>query len=162
MPEELMGTPAYTGLTLHTDNEGGFAIWLPSDWHKVDLKRNHHGWLFTPYADDFNTSVVVEKHRLKVSVTPEDMAVLRDAFNDAVQKLPGVEVESMEETLSNSVNIFEAHFTFLEGEARRKRWIRNIYWGDGQLVVTAQGRTPEDFDYWLPMFYNTMTTIQVI
>jgi len=77
-------------------------------------------------------------------------------------RLPGVEVESQDESLSDSVNFFEARFTFLEGENRRKRWVRNIYWGDGQLILIAQGRTVEDFEYWLPMFYNTITTVQII
>lgn len=162
MPEELMGNPAYVGAKGYRDNKGGFEIWLPSDWVQVNLKRNHHGWLFSPYADDYNTALIVEKHRLKVTVTPEDIPVLREAFNEALKNLPGVEILSTEETLSQSVNIFEARFTFLEGEDRRKRWVRNIYWGDGQLVLTAQGRTPEDFDYWLPMFYNSITTVQII
>lgn len=162
MPEELLGKPAFTGQTGYRDNVGGFEIWVTTNWVKVDLKRNHHGWLFSPYKDDYNTSLVVEKHRLKVTVTPEDVPVLREAFAEAVKQLPGVEIESMEENLSSSVNIFDARFTFLEGENRRKRWVRNIYWGDGQLVLTAQGRTPEDFEYWLPMFYNTITTLHII
>lgn len=162
MPEELMGAPAYTGLTLYHDDKGGYSIWVPTDWVKVDLKSNHHGWLFSPYPDDFNTSIVVEKHRLKVTVVPDDVPVLREAFHNALQALPGVEIESTDENLSESVNIFEARFTFLEGEDRRKRWVRNVYWGDGQLVITAQGRTPEDFQYWLPMFYNALTTVEII
>jgi hypothetical protein len=30
------------------------------------------------------------------------------------------------------------------------------------LVIIAQGRTVDDFEYWLPMFYNTITTLQII
>ncbi len=162
MANELNGHPAYTGLTKHIDKGGGFSAWLPSDWHETKLKRNHRGFLFSPYPDDINTSILMEKHKLKVKVTLEDMDVLREAFQKDIRSLPGVEIESFEETLSDSVNLFDARFTFLEGENRRKRWVRNVYWGEGQLVVIAQGRTPEDFEYWLPMFFNTITTIDIV
>ncbi len=162
MPNELLGKPAYTGMTMYPDKPGGYSVWLPSEWIKVDLKRNHHGCLYTPYPDDYNTCFLTEKHKLKITITPEDLPVLRESFYKAIQELPGVEIESTDESLSDTVNIFEARFTFLEGETRRKRWVRNIYWGDGQLVLIAQGRTPEDFEYWLPMFYNTMTTVNIL
>lgn len=162
MAEELLGQPAYTGVTCHTDKKLGFTIWVPSDWTQIKLKRNHRGFLFSPYADDINTSILFEKHTLKVTVTQEDADILREEFHKDIRSLPGIEIESLEESLSKTVNVFDARFTFSEGENRRKRWVRNIYWGEGQLVIVAQGRTPEDFDYWLPMFYNAITTTQVV
>jgi hypothetical protein len=106
--------------------------------------------------------LLVRKYKLKFKVTLEDAPTLREAFLEGIKALPGAEIESTDESLSDSINVFDARFTFLEGENRRKRWVRNIYWGEGQLVIIAQGRTPEDFDYWLPMFYNAMTTAQII
>jgi hypothetical protein len=162
MANELNGHPAYTGITKHIDQKGGYSVWLPSDWHETKLKRNHRGFLFSPYADDINTSILIEKHKLKIKVTPDDIDILREAFQNDINSLPGVEVESFEEHLSSSINLFDARFSFLEGENRRKRWVRNVYWGEGQLFIIAQGRTPEDFEYWLPMFYNTITTLEII
>jgi hypothetical protein len=162
MAEELLGQPAYTGTTCHIDKQGGYNVWLPSDWTQIKLKRNHRGLFFSPYRDDINTSILFEKHKLKVSVTQEDADIIREEFHKGIQALPGVEIESQGESLSETVNMFEARFTFLEGEFRRKRWVRNIYWGESQLVIIAQGRTPEDFEYWLPMFYNTITTTNVM
>ena len=162
MPQELLGKPAYVGMKLYHDDKGGYGVWLPSDWTQFKLRRHHRGFLFSPYKDDSNTSLLVEKRMLKVSVTPDDMDVLREGFHQGIKDLPGVEIESQDESLSDSVNLFEARFTFLEGENRRKRWVRNVYWGNGQLIMIAQGRTVEDFEYWLPMFYNTMTTAQLI
>lgn len=162
MAEELLGQPAYTGVTCHVDKRGGYLIWLPSDWTEIKLKRNHRGFFFSPYPDDINTSFLIEKHTLKVTVTLEDMDIVREEFHKGVYALPGVEIEALEESLTETVKIFDARFTFLEGENRRKRWVRNIYWGNGQLVVIAQGRTPEDFEYWRPMFYNAILTTQVM
>lgn len=162
MPEELNGFPAYTGVAQHSIKNGGFNIWVPSDWHETRLKRGHRGFLFSPYPDDINTSILLEKKKLQVSVTPEDIDILREGFHADIRALPGVEIELLEESLSATVNVFDSRFTFLEGENRRKRWVRNIYWGEAQLIVIAQGRTPQDFEYWLPMFYNSITTLQVI
>jgi hypothetical protein len=162
VPETLLNSPAYTGMKLYPDNRGGYAVWLPKDWFQIKLKRNHHGMLFSPYKDDINTSLLVEKHILKYSVTKEDIDILREGFHQGMMALPGVEVESTEESLSETINIFDARFSFLEGEIRRKRWVRNLYWGNGQLVLIAQGRTVEDFEYWLPMFFNTMVTTQIL
>jgi hypothetical protein len=161
MPEKKKG-PVYTGMKLHPYAKAGFAVWLPSDWHKRDLKPKHVGMLFSPYADDINTCILIEKHKLKVKVNPEDADVLRAGFQQGLMALPGIEIEWTDEKITETILIFEARYTFLEGEERRKRWTRNIYWGEGQLVMIAQGRTPEDFDYWLPMFFNTITTTQIL
>ncbi len=161
MSERPQG-PVYTGMRLHPDTKAGFAVWLPSDWHKRELKPKHLGMLFSPYPDDINTCILIEKHNLEISVKPEDVDILREGFQQGLNALPGVEIESTEESLSDTVQIFDARYTFLEGDQRRKRWARNIYWGTGQLVMIAQGRTPEDFDYWLPMFYNAIMTTQIL
>lgn len=162
MPQELLGKPAYVGVNLYHDDKGGYGVWVPSDWTQIKLRRHHRGFLFSPYKDDINTSFLVEKRRLKVTVTAEDMDVLREGFHQGIMALPGVEIESQDESLTDTINFFEARFTFLEGENRRKRWVRNVYWGEGQLIMIAQGRTVEDFEYWLPMFFNTIMTIELI
>ena len=162
MPQELLGSPAYTGMMAHRDQKGGYTVWVPSDWYKFDLTKPHHGMLFSPYKDDINTSMLFEKHRLKYKVNADDIPVLRDGFTQGILNLAGVEIESQTESLSETVNVFEARFSFLEGENRRKRWVRNIYWGNGQLVCIGQGRDVKDFEYWLPMIYNTFLTLSVI
>jgi len=149
-------------MKLYHDDKGGYGVWMPSDWTEYKLRRHHRGMLFSPYKDDINTSLLVEKRRLKISVTAEDMDVLRDGFQQGIKQLPGAEIESQGENLTDSISFFEARFTFLEEENRRKRWVRNIYWGEGQLIMIAQGRTVDDFDYWLPMFYNVMMTVEII
>ena len=139
MANELNGHPAYTGITKHIDKEGGYSVWLPSDWHETQLKRNHRGFLFSPYADDINTSILVEKHKLKIHVKPEDVDILRDAFHKDIQSLPGVEIESFEGSLSILINLSDSRFNFLEGDNRRKRWVRNIYWGERSISGDRPG-----------------------
>jgi hypothetical protein len=147
-------------MKLHVDR-AGFSMWLPSDWHRFDLQGGRKGVLYSPYVDDVNTGILAEKRKLKVHVGKSDLPTLREGFMAGIKALAGVEIESESEHLSDTLSFFEVRFTFLEGEHRRKRWIRNIYWGKNNYVLIAQGRTPEDFDRWLPMFYNTMMNTTV-
>lgn len=161
MPEKKTGNPVYTGMYKHVDREGGYAFWYPTGWHRTDMVNGHHGVIYSPYADNYDTSFSAEKHKLKYPVHETDLPALREGFNAGLQALPGVEVEWQDETLTSTLKIFEAKYSFLEGEARRKRWIRLVYWGDGQLTLIAQGSSPEEYEYWLPMFFNTMMTIEI-
>ncbi len=160
MTEEQIPGPVYTGMTQHND-KAGFSLWLPNDWRQFDLKDGHKGVLFSPYTDDINTGLLVEKHHLEFKVKVDDLPALREGFMLGIKALPGVEIESEDEFLTDKLSFFEVRFSFLEGENRRKRWIRNCYWSRSNYVIIAQGRTPEDFEYWLPMFYNIMMNIQV-
>ena len=162
MPDQEKKGPVYRGQKAYRDAEGGYIVWVASDWVSIPLNPGHQGMLFAPHADDYNTSLLVEKRKLEYTVKEEDMPMLLESFHAGMKALPGVEVEKTEESFSSTVNVFDARFTFLEGDARRKRWVRNIYWGDGQLIMIAQGKTPEDFDYWLPMFFNSMTTTSIL
>ena len=146
----------------HIDTAGGYALAIPTDWHPIALHKKIVGMMFSPYKDDINTSLLAQKHILKYKVKPDDLVLLRDSFEEGVKALPGAEIEKFEATYTDTLNIYDAVFTFLEGDARRKRWTRNMYWGEAQLVIVAQGRTPEDYGYWLPMFYNAITTCKFI
>jgi len=147
---------------MHAD-EAGFVIWVPSDWHEFKLQGEYQGVLYSPYPDDFNTGLLTEKRKLKIKVKPDDLPILREAFMDGIRALDGVEIDedSYDEYLTKGLSFFEIRFSFLEGGVRRKRWIRNVYWGKNNYILIAQGRTPEDFDYWLPMFFNIMLTVVV-
>ena len=162
MTETQTPRPSYTGMKQHVDR-AGFALWVPSDWHEFKLQGKLKGVLFSPYPDDFNTGFLAEKNKLKVRVKHADLPFLREAFMAGIRALDGVEIEAgtEDEFISDGLSFFEVRFSFLEGGVRRKRWIRNIYWGRNNYVLIAQGRTPEDFEHWLPMFYNIMMTAYV-
>ncbi|MCL4504737.1 MAG: hypothetical protein M1434_05495 [Chloroflexi bacterium] len=158
---ERQGVPFYTGMRYYVTEKWGFAIWLPSDWYEFQMDKGHKGVIFSPHKDDTDTCLSVEKFTLKISIKDADIPILRKGFHDGVNALPGVEVEKFDESLSTTINFFEARFTYLDNEVRRKRWIRNVYWGNGQLVMIAQGKDTADFDYYEPMFFNTMYTTDI-
>jgi hypothetical protein len=125
----------------------------------VDDRR---GVIFSPYPDDITTCFMAEQQTLEVSVKAKDLAVLRNGFLQGLEAMPGVEIESHDESVGSAgVIILEARFTFLDGEERRKRWVRISYWGTGQLTFIAQGATEEIFEYWLPAFFNIMMTVEL-
>jgi hypothetical protein len=145
----------------HIDQEGGYALWFPTGWHRFDMVEGRQGVVYSPYPDDLDTTFLAEKRKLPYSVTQEDVPILREGFDQGLNALPGIEVEWRDETVTSTLITFEARFTFLEEGARRKRWVRNIYWGNGQLILIAQGADSKEFEHWLPMFYNTMVTVQI-
>ncbi len=154
--------PYYTGARKHVDADAGYAIWIPSDWHRVELVDGRTGIIYSPYPDDLDTCFFIEKHKLDISVKPEDFDAIRQGFRQGIEELPEVEILEQDESISDSgVVLLDARYTFVEDGVRRKRWTRVVYWGNGQLTMIAQGATEDEFDYWVPMFYNTMMTMEL-
>jgi hypothetical protein len=54
--------PVYTGMTLHPHKQGGFAVWCQALAQREAQTRTY-GMLFSPYPDDNNTSLLLEKHK---------------------------------------------------------------------------------------------------
>ena len=161
MTEPRSGLPLYHGMFKHLDTKAGFGVWLPLGWAEVKMGKGHQGTVFFPEPEIQDTYFSCESFKLRFPVTEEDVSILREGFNSGLQALPGMEIESQDETVTATLIAFDARFTFLEEEAQRKRWVRNIYWGKSQMVFIAQGSAPVEFDYWLPMFYQTMMTFEV-
>jgi hypothetical protein len=155
------GNPRYYGMHVYVDENGGFAFWLPTGWYQTAMANGHQGVIFSPYPDNVFTGFMAEKYLLPDAVTQADLPALQENFERCIQGLPGVEVESFTYTPTSTLITLEARFTYLDGDVVRKRWVRQVYWNEGLLILIAQGSTVDEFDYWLPMFYNTMVTFEV-
>lgn len=153
--------PVYRGMKKYVSGEDGYGMWLPSDWRQIDMSGGHKGVIFTPYADNFDTCIAVEKHMMPYKVVIGDLPVLRKGLEEGIKSLPGAEIEKIEEIRTATLIGFDAHYTFLENGQRRSRWLRDIYWGEGHIVVIAQGKDAEDFAYWKPMIFNTLMTLEI-
>jgi hypothetical protein len=130
------------------------------------MTEGHEGFAFAPAAALPDTLLLAEKTTLPFAVEESDAAELREGFMAGLQALPGLAIEMQEESILPALMLFEARFTFLDNsqpglEVQRKRWIRSFYAGTTNLVLVAQGSTPEEFDYWLPMFYNILHTFEL-
>ena len=159
--EKIRKGPLYTGMIRHWDREAGYTVWLPSDWRKIQMVEGRRGWIFTPYQDHFDTCISVEKIMLETKVTPADIDILIEGFETGILSLPEVQFDYKNYDKGKRVIILEAKFTFTENGQRRKRWVKNMYWGEGNLALIAQGATEEDYAYWEGMLFNTMMTYEI-
>jgi hypothetical protein len=155
------GSPSYHGMYQYYDEAAGYGLWLPSDWYPTSMGNAHQGVIFSPYPGDIYTAFIVEKYLLDGSVSLDDLPALQAGFEGCIQSLPGVEIESLTYTPTDTLIMLEARYSYLDGVVRRERWVREVYWNEAMLVLVAQGATVDEFEYWLPMFYNTMVTVTV-
>jgi len=158
--EEKRKGPVYTGLRRYVSG-GGYAIWYPMGWREIPMTGEHKGIILAPYPDHVNTCIAAEKIILPLEVKKEDALTLKKGFEVGIKALEGAEIEMIEDSITNNLVLLDARYTFLENGVRRKRWTRNLYWNEAQLVLLAQGQTVEDYDYWLPVFYNSLMTTEV-
>jgi len=160
--EPVRKPPVYTGVTKHWDQQGGYAVWLPNDWRKIDMVEGRRGWIFTPYPDHYDTCFISEKIVLDFEATPEDVDVLMEGFEAGIASLPDAVIEYKSAETGKMVVWMEARFTFTENGQRRKRWVKSLYWGKSNLVLIAQGATVEDYAYWEGMLFNAMMTYELL
>jgi hypothetical protein len=162
MPEQNpRPRPRYHGTYKNSDPEGGYSIWIPSDWHRSEMTDGHHGAIYRPKVEDYHTFLSTEKIRLEYGVTMEDIPILREGFQDGLNRMEGLEIESQDESITETLKMFQAVFTFTEDGVQRKRWLRVVFWDDGELIMMAQGSTPPEYAYWKAMFYNALMTIEI-
>jgi hypothetical protein len=151
--------PVFKGLRWY--REQYFSFFIPIDWPRFSWQDGRQGVLFGPSAEDAHTIFAVDLTDLGFSVSADDLDDLFDGFLTGIQQLPGVEIELSEKRVVGALISLEAKYTFMEDEMTRKRWVRVLYHDTRQIAFTAQGATPEAYDYWLPMFFEAMMTARV-
>ena len=151
--------PVFKGLRWY--REQYFSFFVPVDWHRFNWQDDRQGALFGPSADDAHTVFAADLRDLGFTVAAADLDDLFEGFMAGIQQLPGVEIELSDKRVVGKVITLEAKYTFTDDEMTRKRWVRVLYHGTRQIAFTAQGATPDTYDYWLPMFYEAMMTAKV-
>lgn len=141
--------PGQTALAIHRDASYGLALLYPDWWQAYDSPE---GKLFTPGHID--TFISIESTRLDTPVAFEELADLERGFLAGLRKLPGSKLLS-HGTFGPSPMVGMDARQLYDG---KKRWIRLIYRGLLQVRLIAQGATPDEFDYWLPVFDPAMTS----
>lgn len=153
--------PAFTGLVVYRNLEYRFSFFYPEGWYRFDLPAEEgHAVAFAPSPDDLSTSFSVEARDLGTTVTAADLPELRRGWRAGLRLLHRVAIEHQEDYAVGSLIGLEARYTFHDGDAERKRWVRLLYQGSTQALLVAQGATVEEFDYWMPMFTQCMRTFK--
>lgn len=151
--------PTFKGLKWY--REQYFSFLIPTDWHRFSWQDDRQGALFGPSADDAHTVFATDLRDIGFTVAATDLDDLFDGFMAGIQELPGVEIESSDKRVVQDLIRLEAKYTFTDDETIRKRWVRVLYHETRQIAFTAQGATPDAYDYWLPMFFEAMMTARV-
>lgn len=153
--------PAFTGLVVHREPGYGCSLLIPEGWERRELVSEHGtGVVFLPDAADETTSFSFEGRDLGVEVGRADLATLESGFLGGLRKLPGARLAHHEAEAIGRLITMEARLTFRQGAALRKRWIRLLYQGRVQVRLVAQGSSAAEFDYWEPMFFESMRTFR--
>lgn len=151
--------PAIKGLTWHRSQY--YSFFTPMDWHCFTWSDDRQGEIYGPDPNDPCTVFAVDLRDLGTPVTADDLDVLAEGYFGAVERLPEAVIESREQKVSGKLLQLEAHYHFRNQANTCKCWVRVFYHGTRQITMTAQGATPEKYDYWLPMFFEAMMTANV-
>ncbi len=155
------GTPAFTGLALHQDAKWRFTFWYPHEWHRFNWRDGREGVLYAPDPVDIANSFSVEVKDIGTKITDGDVEDLHSGFLAGVRSLPECKIESEESWVVGDLIGLEAKYTFQESGCLRKRWVRLLFEGQRQFHFVAQGASPAEYEYWLPMLFEAMMTVQI-
>ena len=161
MTDTQENKPAFEGLALQQDDEWRYYFWYPKGWHVYDLSDGRNGILCSPNGQDPATFFSVEAQSLATGVQSDDLDVLREGIQEGLAQLPGLVVESAQESCDDGLIAFERVYTFQDGQETRKRRIRLLYTGNKLYNLISQGRTEKEYAYWLPMLNYCHLTFQL-
>jgi hypothetical protein len=158
---EFAARPSFTGLLVHREPALGYSFLVPDGWHRSELLGAvGPAILYAPSTEETFTSFSVEGRDLGVEVAASDLADLRAGFLRGLRKVPRSRIKLDDAVAIGRLVTLEAHQTYREGNVTRKRWVRLLYQETIQVRLIAQAATIAEFDYWLPMFYESMRTFQ--
>jgi hypothetical protein len=143
--------PQWTGVDTYADTKGRFTFRFPINWHRFELDNGLEGVLFSPEQSDPQTYISAWVKELETSVVLEDEPVLREGVGLGLEQLSESAIESEENSSYGNLLKFERVYTFHDGVATRKRKVWLMFVDRWQIVLTYQGSSPEEYEYWLPM-----------
>jgi hypothetical protein len=143
--------PRFIGVDTYCDPHGRFTFRYPTDWHRFELDHGLEGVLFSPEREDPKTFFSAWVRQLEAEAVAEDLPLLQKGIADGLAQLPECVIESSSDDTYGNLIKFERIYTFRDGDDVRKRKVWIMYVAQWQIVLTYQGRTPEEWEYWLPM-----------
>jgi hypothetical protein len=152
--------PAFEGLVLEQNKEWRYYFWYPKGWHRYDLSDGRVGALCSPEVEA-TTFFSVEVQALPFSVQPDDLDTLREGVEEGLSRLPGLVVESAQESCAGGLITFERLYTFQDGDVTRKRRIRLLYSGNKQYSLISQGGTERAYARYLSMLNYCQLTFEL-
>lgn len=150
--------PKISGLLWHRHQY--YSFFVPNNWFK-SAWEDECGVIYSPDPSDAYTLFAADLKDLGTLVTPDDLEALAEGYFDSVEQLSDVDIQHRKLKASGRRLEIEAKYTFSEQGEVRQRWTRLLYHETRQIALTAQAASPEQYAYWLPMFYESMMTARV-
>jgi hypothetical protein len=154
-------SPTFKGLVLEQNDEWRYYFWYPKGWYRYDLSASRHGVLCSPQSEAPTTFFSVEAAQLETDVRSSDLTILREGVEEGLHQLPGLQVESANESAIADRVTLERTYTFVDGEVTRKRRVRLIYDRNKLYSLMSQGATPDEYEHWLSMLNYCHLTFQI-
>ncbi|NLX09574.1 MAG: hypothetical protein GXY36_07950 [Chloroflexi bacterium] len=151
--------PTIKGLTWH--RHPFYSFFLPLDWHRFAWPDDRQGEIYGPDPHDPFTTFSISLTDLGTWVTPDDLVIEAEGFFDAIAQLPAAWIGTREQKVAGQMLELEARYVYSDAGKTRKCWTRVFYTVTRQITMTAQGSTPETYDYWLPIFFEAMMTANI-
>ncbi len=152
--------PRFYGVTTYQDPLGRYSFRFPTDWLQFDLE-GRDGIRVAPRSDDPETWFTAWVVPLEEPAVAEDLETLRAGVADGLARLAECKVESESEIVLGNLIRFERVFTFRDGEEVRKRKFWILYVDKWLIMLTWQGSSEEEFEYWLPMANYAFATFNI-
>lgn len=150
--------PRFYGVDTFQDHLGRFSFRFPTTWERFDLDDNRDGVMYRPREADEHTSFSAWVSKLDQPAVAEDLDVVRRGIDEGLERLSGCRIEESENVVLENLLKFERIFTFLDGDRTRKRKTWILYVESWLIVLTWQGSSPEDYEYWLAMANYSFAT----
>lgn len=152
--------PRFYGVTTYQDPLGRYSFRYPTGWLTFDLE-GRDGIRVAPSDDDPETWFTAWVTPLDEAVVAEDLDTLRGGVIEGLASLSDCTVESESEIVLGNLIKFERVFSFRDGEAVRKRKFWILYVDKWLIMLTWQGSSEEEFEYWLPMANYAFATFNL-
>lgn len=147
--------PRFYGIDTYSDPQGRFRMRFPTTWQQSKLQHADgtalDGAMFLPDPDDPATSLSAWVSGLEHAVVAEDLEDLRQGVEEGLTRFPECRVESAADLVLSNLVKFERVFTYREDDTLRKRKFWMLYVDRWLIVVSYQGSSVEEYEYWLAM-----------
>jgi hypothetical protein len=155
------GRPGFEGLVLQENAQWNYAFWYPKGWLCRDLGATRAGIACSPTANDLDTHFSVRVQPLPSPTAGSSIAMLRADFRAGLSRLPGLHIEPEDASTADDQANPSWTYTYRGGRELRKARTSLVYDQRALYIVTTQGATVDEYEYWLSMLNYCHRTFQI-
>jgi len=155
------GRPGFEGLVLQENAQWNYAFWYPKGWVCRDLGATRSGIACSPTAEDSDTYFSVRIQPLPSPTAGNSLALLRADYRANLGRLPGLHIEPEDPSTADDQGNPSWTYTYRGGRELRKARTSLAYDERALYIVTTQGATIDEYEYWLSMLNYCRRTFQI-